>query len=285
MTGFGGWVRRFLGLLLEPDRALALLRGQWYRLYFPMRGVRLRVGSRLHAYGRIKIRGGATVEIGNLATLRGTLRIDGPGKVVIGDQFESGGEFHIQGDGEVVIGNGVAIIQGLQIRGPGRVVLGEGVIVWESSVLRTHTREARIAIGDRTRMLRAYFSCAREILVGQECIIAPAKILDTDFHSIRANRHSKDSLVRVAPVRLGDNVWIGERAAVLAGTKIGKNSVVGFAAVCMREYPDNVILLGNPARVSAPIPTTAEAEPRVQGTETIKDLYVTRGYLTGSHMI
>jgi len=60
--------------------------------------------------------------------------------------------------------------------------------------------------------------------------------------------------VRVAPVHIGENVWIAQGAAVLAGTRIGNNSVVSFGAVCIREYPENVIIMGNPAKVIARVP-------------------------------
>jgi maltose O-acetyltransferase len=49
-------------------------------------------------------------------------------------------------------------------------------------------------------------------------------------------------------------VWIGAHAGILPGTRIGKNSVVGFGAVCSGEFPANVIIAGNPARVLRAIP-------------------------------
>jgi acetyltransferase-like isoleucine patch superfamily enzyme len=60
----------------------------------------------------------------------------------------------------------------------------------------------------------------------------------------------------VSPVHIGENVWIADRAGILPGTQIGENSVVGFAAVCYREYPANVVIVGNPAKVASPIPPT-----------------------------
>jgi acetyltransferase-like isoleucine patch superfamily enzyme len=77
--------------------------------------------------------------------------------------------------------------------------------------------------------------------------------MDTDFHSTRADRHNPTASVRVAPVHVGDNVWIAHSAGLLPGTRIGNNSVVSFGSVCMREYPENVVIMGNPARVAAPV--------------------------------
>lgn len=277
-----GIVRRLLSLATDPARALALLRGQWYRFYLPLRGVHFRAGPRLHAYGRIRIGGGARVVIGRQALIRGELRIAGAGEITIGDGLESSGTFIIEGGGKVLLGDRVGIHDGLRIRGPGEVRVGDDVVVWEESTLRTHTPEARISVGARTGMLRAYITCVREIVIGRDCLIAPSKILDSDFHSTSADRRSPYSLVRVAPIHLEDNVWIGEQAALLAGTRIGRNSVVGFGAVCMRTFPEDVVIIGNPARVSSPIPTGAEeSEPVPHGSEVQFD-YITRGHLTGN---
>lgn len=261
MANFGWWIEHVIPLLRDPGRALALVRGQWCRLYYHLRGINLQVGPRFHLYGRLRIERGANVVIGRYVKIRGLLRI--------------------QGGGEVVLGDYVNIFEGLRIRGPGRVTLGERVIVWEDSDLRTHTRESRITIGDRTKIRGPEFNCVRSIEVGTDCMIAPVMILDADFHSTRADRHSEDALVRVVPVHVGDNVWIGDRAALLPGTRVGRNSVVGFGAICMREYPEDVIILGNPARVSAPIPAAPESQPMDQDSTELRKLYITRRELTG----
>jgi acetyltransferase-like isoleucine patch superfamily enzyme len=79
--------------------------------------------------------------------------------------------------------------------------------------------------------------------------------MDTDFHSIRADRRSREAPVRVAPVRIEENVWVGAAAAILPDTTIGTNSVVGFGAVCMGRYPADKVIIGNPARAVLPLPT------------------------------
>jgi carbonic anhydrase/acetyltransferase-like protein (isoleucine patch superfamily) len=150
-------------------------------------------------------------------------------------------------------GRNLRLFAAITVRGPGEVVLGDDVTVLESPTFTTHEREARIVVGDGTVMGAATFGCAKEIRIGSRCIVARAHFLDTDFHSTRADRWSPDAPVRVAPVRIGDNVWISQHAAILPGTSIGENSVVSFGAVVMRSFPENVIIVGNPAKVAAPV--------------------------------
>jgi|LauGreDrversion4_2_1035121.scaffolds.fasta_scaffold518120_2 maltose O-acetyltransferase len=51
------------------------------------------------------------------------------------------------------------------------------------------------------------------------------------------------------PVSIANNCWIGARAIILPGVKLGRGVVVGAASVVTRSFPDNVIVAGNPANV------------------------------------
>ena len=50
-------------------------------------------------------------------------------------------------------------------------------------------------------------------------------------------------------VVIADNVWIGARAVVLGGARIGTGAVVGAAAVVDFEVPPYAIVAGSPSRV------------------------------------
>jgi len=144
-------------------------------------------------------------------------------------------------------GRGLRIQGKLVARGPGRLVLGRGVTIGMTVTPWTYHQDAVITIGDNTFLNGTRMACAREITIGRDCIIADARIMDTDFHSTVAERHDPDAPVRTEPVRLADNVFVGAQAGLLAGTEIGQNSVVGFGAVCAGPFPADVVILGNPA--------------------------------------
>lgn len=48
---------------------------------------------------------------------------------------------------------------------------------------------------------------------------------------------------------IGDNVVIGTHAQLIGNVKIGNNSIVGAGAIVTHDVPDNVVVVGNPARI------------------------------------
>lgn len=148
-------------------------------------------------------------------------------------------------------GKNLRVYGRLEIRGPGEVILGNNVVVVDHARPWTYSRDARIIIGNDVLIGETQFGCMAEIVIGDYCQLAKSYIMDTDFHSTHANRRDAHAPIRVAPVRLGDNVWVAHFAGILPGATIGKNSIVSYGSVCGgRAYPDNAVLVGNPARVS-----------------------------------
>jgi len=46
-----------------------------------------------------------------------------------------------------------------------------------------------------------------------------------------------------------DRVAIGTSSTILAGVRIGKNSIIGAGAVVTKDVPENVVVVGNPAKI------------------------------------
>jgi len=165
-----------------------------------------------------------------------------------GVQFSAGRNFRVSG--------------ALKVRGPGRVVFGDNVTVDMLVTPYTHSPDAVIRVGNHCFLNGARFGCRELIDVGDDCILADARLMDTNFHSTRADRHSPAAPIRTRPIILARNVWVGAQDGILPGTTIGENSVVGFGAVCSGAYPANVLIAGNPAVVVRPI----EPTPGYDGT-------------------
>jgi acetyltransferase-like isoleucine patch superfamily enzyme len=139
------------------------------------------------------------------------------------------GRLHVAGAGELVLGHGVTLI--------GTVVPVE---------LVTYT-SGRIEIGDHTFINYGCSIAARSsIKIGSRCHLGHYTfIMDNDQHDVV--RHSE--LPPSAPVVIEDNVWIGSKAVILPGVRIGRQAVIGAGSIVTNDIPPRCVAAGNPARV------------------------------------
>jgi maltose O-acetyltransferase len=56
-------------------------------------------------------------------------------------------------------------------------------------------------------------------------------------------------LTKIGKVTIGNKVFIGASTIILPGVRIGSNVVIGAGSVVTHSIPDNVVAIGNPARV------------------------------------
>lgn len=106
-----------------------------------------------------------------------------------------------------------------------------------------------IRIGQRTHIGQgAIIVCKEEIKIGSDCLIAEYVTIRDQNHIFGAGKLTSQSGFKTARIDIGNNVWIGGKATILAGVKIGDNSVIGAGSVVTHDIPANTISVGNPAR-------------------------------------
>ncbi|MEH7441183.1 sugar O-acetyltransferase [Bacillus sp. JJ1122] len=87
-----------------------------------------------------------------------------------------------------------------------------------------------------------------EVKIGKNCFMAPGVHIYTAGHPV--NPYERIAGPEFGkPVVIGDNCWIGGRAVINPGVKIGNNVVVASGAVVTKDVPDHVVVGGNPARI------------------------------------
>jgi maltose O-acetyltransferase len=85
-----------------------------------------------------------------------------------------------------------------------------------------------------------------EVRIGDNCMIGPNVGLYTAGHSIEPNGRNKSGYA--IPIIIGNDVWIGGSCVILAGVKIGDNSIVAAGSVVTKDVSTNTIVAGNPAK-------------------------------------
>jgi acetyltransferase-like isoleucine patch superfamily enzyme len=50
-------------------------------------------------------------------------------------------------------------------------------------------------------------------------------------------------------IKIGNNVFIGSNCTILPNTIIGNNCIIGAGSVIRGRFPDNSVIIGNPAKV------------------------------------
>ena len=84
------------------------------------------------------------------------------------------------------------------------------------------------------------------IEIGNRVTIAPrCHILAHDASTKRGLGYT-----RIAPVKIGNDVFIGAGTTILPGVSIGNKVIIGAGSVVSRSIPDNSVAIGNPCRVT-----------------------------------
>ena len=74
-------------------------------------------------------------------------------------------------------------------------------------------------------------ACRERIEIGDNVMFSPNVLIYDHDHDFRAAGGVKAGKYRTAPVKIGNNVWIGANTVILRGTEIGDNCVIGAGCV------------------------------------------------------
>lgn len=155
------------------------------------------------------------------------------------------------------VGPGLQMEELPYIQGRGRIALGRGVrLSGKSSVSfgRPAPGLPELVVGDGTFIGHGCgFNVGRSVRIGNHCLFASGVLVyDADGHPLDADRRragEPSPPEQIAPVVIGDDVWVGFGAIILKGVTIGDRAVVAAASVVTKDVPPDCVVAGNPARV------------------------------------
>jgi acetyltransferase-like isoleucine patch superfamily enzyme len=153
-------------------------------------------------------------------------------------------------------------LRGAEFGGPNVTLRGRAAI----------SNEGRISLGDRVRLVSTVatlelstlpgghleighnvfinYGCSiassNHVKIGDDCLIGShVMMMDCDFHRVEDKSWDTTGV----PIVLEDRVWIGNRAIVLKGVRVGHDAVVAAGSVVTKDVPPRTLVAGVPARV------------------------------------
>lgn len=148
---------------------------------------------------------------------------------------------------------GYAWLRGVSIaRNWPDITLEDGVALDEGVVLITGggPKPNKLVIGSRTYVNRyTIFDAHSQLEIGRRVMIGPHCYFTDADHGTAPGSSVQSQPMRIAPLIVEDEAWIGAHVTVLPGVRIGKGAVVGAGAVVTRDIPSMAVAVGVPARV------------------------------------
>ena len=123
----------------------------------------------------------------------------------------------------MIIGDGSTIHTGARFYDPGNIRIGKDSIIGE-----------RVVLDGRDK-----------IIIGNHVAIATEVMIYNAEHNVQSENFSS----KTEPVVIEDYVFIGPRAIILPGVKVGKGAVVAAGAVVTKNVDEFSIVGGVPAKV------------------------------------
>lgn len=154
----------------------------------------------------------------------------------------------------VVVMPGVTIIGGGNLRILCHSYIGKGCIVSAWKSYKGKVFDPKITIGKNVSIGEYnHITAINEITIGDGVLTGRWVTITDNSHGNLADdisdRPSERDLFSKGPVRIGENVWIGDKATILPNVCIGEGAVIGANSVVTKDVPPYCIVAGNPAKI------------------------------------
>lgn len=138
----------------------------------------------------------------------------------------------------------------ISIYGSKKISIGKKVRIFPGIRLEAHM-DGEIAIEDNVAIgQNVHITSAGNLIIKKNTtILGSVFITNIDHDYQELGKHILEQKYIIRETVIGENCFIGYGAAIQAGTKLGKQCVVGANSVVRGEFPDYCVIAGVPARV------------------------------------
>ncbi len=156
--------------------------------------------------------------------------------------------------------NSFVIGEDLQLDGPQYMTIGDFFYCGKHNRLQCIESYAgvrffpNLTIGNNVSMEDScHIGCVDSISIGSGTMIASKVFITDHFHGNISQEDlamsPRNRALSHKPVRIGENVWIGDGACIMPGVVLGNNVIVGANAVVTHSFADRCVIAGVPARL------------------------------------
>ncbi len=137
---------------------------------------------------------------------------------------------------------GIHIFKKGRILCKGRIIVDDDVMLFSKGELRLGkrfciNRYSRIVAHDQIEI-------GDNVTIGQM-----VSILDHDHHYKMEKENLTLDGYSTAPVKIGNNIWIGDKCTILKGVTIGDNVVIGANTLVHKNVPAGSVIGGVPFKI------------------------------------
>ncbi|MBB1400978.1 DapH/DapD/GlmU-related protein [Pseudoalteromonas sp. SG45-1] len=116
--------------------------------------------------------------------------------------------------------------------------------------------EKVLFIGDDCQINDSVHIVAKQQVILKNNVLLASRVFISDLNhgsytgEVHTHPHeiAAERVNYTKPVIIGNNVWVGEGAVILAGVTVGDNSIIGANSVVCKDIDANSIYVGNPAK-------------------------------------
>lgn len=124
-----------------------------------------------------------------------------------------------------------------------KLKIGKGFKMRDGAKLRVR-KGATCIIGNNSSInCNNMIACREQIEIGDDVMLSPNVLIYDHDHDFRAAKGVKSGKYKTAPVKIGNNVWIGANTVILRGTDIGDNCVIGAGCVIKGQYKEGSVII------------------------------------------
>jgi acetyltransferase-like isoleucine patch superfamily enzyme len=109
--------------------------------------------------------------------------------------------------------------------------------------------DGEVEIGDYCSVVGAIFATNGRVTVGNHTFIAHEVVIADSPVAVPPAAAAGAPRPASADIEIGHTAWIGTRAVLLAGARLGEGAIVGAGTVVDFEVPAHATVAGNPPRI------------------------------------